>query len=274
MDRFERSGIAAYVRFAGNRRTGFSLTELLVAVSIMLMLATLSAAAVSLAGGNSKKLRTRTLIAKLDSIVVAQYTSYAGRNVDAATEVDRGAALRAIARGDLPDTWGIVSALSGTTPATLTPSQKAYVAVWNSLDDQTKQLVAADHAGAECLFLAVTHGGLADCLDCDSLRIDVGDADGDGMPEFLDAWNRPVGFILEPRKLRLPPGSGTDYFSSALPFDPVVVTTLDARGGMMRPLIMSAGPDGDYGLEADAAPKVGSLASRDNLTNFDEEARQ
>jgi type II secretory pathway pseudopilin PulG len=254
-------------------RTAFSLTEVLVAVAIILALTSLSVAALSAASGSAKRLRTRSLIAKIDSIIAAQYASYAGRNIEATDDADRGAQLRDISRGDLPDSWSVIAGLTAKPQEKLTSHQQAYVALWNSLDSKTRQDVAVKNSGAECLFLAVMRGGLADCLDCRTPHIDVGDDDNDGMPEFHDAWNRPVGFILEPRNLRLPEGSGKNYFSAALPFDPVVATAIDAPGGMMRPLILSAGADGDYGLEADAAPVAGSLACRDNLTNFDEEAR-
>lgn len=252
---------------------GFTLTELLVTTAIIMALASMTAAAVAAAGANRKKLQTRTLIAKLDSIVAAQYASYASRNVDVAPGTTRGETLRTIARGDLPDDWSTVAALAGKSSADLTIHQRAYAAIWNSISDAKRQIVPAEHSDAECLFLAVMHGGLSDCLDCESLRIDVGDDDGDGMPEFLDAWNNPVGFILEPQKLQLPPGSGKTFFSSTLPFDPVVATSLDAKGGMMRPLIVSAGPNGAFGLEADALPIPGSVDHLDNLTNFDAEAR-
>lgn len=260
--------------FASARRGhGFTLVEVLVVVAISMALASMAAAAVSAASGSRKKLQTRAVIAKIDAIIDAQYASYAGRNVDAASGTARGEVLRAMARGDLPDNWGVVRDLAARSAADLTPHQKAYVAVWNSIDDQAKQAVAVEHAGAECLFLAVTHGSLADCLDCDSLRIDVGDADKDGMPEFLDAWDKPIGFVLQPKQLQLPAGSGKAFFASALPFDPVMPASLDARGGLMRPLIVSAGPDGGLGLQADAAPIAGSSEHLDNLTNFDEEAR-
>lgn len=256
------------------RVRGFSLIELLVSVAIILALGSMAAAAVSAANGHQKKLRTRALIAKIDSIVASQYESYAGRNVEATTNADRGEILRGISRGDLPDSWTVVTGLAAKPEAELTPHQRAYAAVWKSISDQARQTIAAENASAECLFLAVMHGGLSDCLDCDSLRIDVGDEDGDDMPEFLDAWGHPIGFVLEPGKLQLPAGSGKDFFSSALPFDPVVATTLETKGGLMRPLIVSAGPDGGYGLESNAAPTPGSTEAIDNLTNFDEEARR
>ena len=251
-------------------RRAISLVEVLVAVAVMLMLGSMAMAAASVASGSGKKVRTRAIIAKLDAIIMAQYASYAGRSVAATSDAARGEALRTLAKGDLPDTWSTVATLAAKSESELTPHQRAYVAVWKSVDQAQ---VVVSNASPECLFLAVMHGGLADCLDCDSLRIEVGDTDNDGMPEFLDAWNRPIGFVHAPSGLRLPFNSNANFFSSALPFDPVVATSLGAKGGLMRPLIVSAGTDGVLGLGSDASRIPGSNESRDNLTNFDEEAK-
>lgn len=266
----ERFSRARPTRAHAARRQAFSLVEVLVAVAVILTLASMTMAAVSGASGSGKKVRTRAIIAKLDSIIMAQYASYAGRSVAATSDAARGDALRTLAKGDLPDDWSVVAGLAAKPESELTPHQRAYVAVWKSLDQSQ---VAASNSSPECLFLAVMHGGLADCLDCDSLRIEVGDTDNDGMPEFLDAWNRPIGFVYAPSGLRLPFNSNANFFSSALPFDPVVATSLGAKGGLMRPLIMSAGTDGGFGLGSNASPTPGSNESRDNLTNFDEEAK-
>lgn len=251
-------------------RRAFSLVEVLVTVAVILTLAAMSMGAVSVASGSGKKVRTRAIIAKLDAIIMAQFESYAGRSVEATSDAARGEALRALARGDLPDHWSTVAALAAKPESELTPHQRAYVAVWKSVDQAQ---VVVDNASPECLFLSVMHGGLADCLDCDALRIEVGDTDNDGMPEFLDAWNRPIGFVHAPSGLRLPFDSTANFFSTALPFDPVVATSPGARGGLMRPLIVSAGTDGALGLGSDASRVPGSTESRDNLTNFDEEAK-
>jgi prepilin-type N-terminal cleavage/methylation domain-containing protein len=270
MSFFERFSLARPTPAHAACRRAFSLVEVLVTVAVILTLASMTMAAVSVANGSGKKVRTRTVIAKIDAIIMAQYESYAGRSVAATSDAARGEALRALAKGDLPDTWSTVAALAAKSESELTPHQRAYVAVWKSVDQAQ---VVVSNASPECLFLAVMHGGLADCLDCDSLRIEVGDTDNDGMPEFLDAWNRPIGFVHAPSGLRLPFNSNANFFSSALPFDPVVATSLGAKGGLMRPLIVSAGTDGALGLGADASQIPGSNESRDNLTNFDEEAK-
>lgn len=267
---FERSSLQR--RPGQSAVGGFSLTELLVAMAIMLVLASLASAAISAAASSQKKLRTKTLIGKLNAIVASQYEEYAGRDVDAASGSLRGQALRAIAQGDLPDDWTIVSTLAAKPATDLTPHQLAYVAVWNSIAN--KQSVMQSNAGAECLFMVVMQGGIADCLDCRGLRIDIGDQDGDGMPEFLDAWGSPIRLILWPSDLQLPPGSGKRFFSTILPFDATVPAIDDSVGGLMRPLIVSAGPDRAFGLAATAAPQTGVSDNADNITNFDDEAKR
>jgi hypothetical protein len=155
--------------------------------------------------------------------------------------------------------------------------------------------------------MIVMRGGIADCLDCGALRTtDIGDKDGDGMPEFWDAWGNPIGFILWPYGLELPTGSGIRFFSgSRAPQDPFssagpsITPTLG-----LRPLIYSAGPDGEYSfdrqsearnLDAGSSPAgrdcgnwnvaptsltaglslVDGVDYRtDNITNFDAEAKQ
>lgn len=254
--------------------SGFSLTELLVAVSVILMLMALLAAAISSAKSSHRHLATESLITKLDGIIGAQYASYANLNVDASSAGGRGESLRAIARGDLPDDWTIVAELAGklaTDPATkLTPAQRAYTAIWNAVEN--KPLVMQSHSSAECLFMIVMQGGIADCLDCRGLRSEIGDVDGDEMPEFLDAWGSPIEFVLWPSGLELPAGEGKRFFSKELPFDAVLPEPGEAAGGLMRPLIVSAGPDRESGLGSDASPLTASTAHLDNLTNFDQEA--
>jgi len=251
-------------------RSAFSLTELLVSVTIILLLVSLSAAAVSGARSSHRRTATASLLAKLDAIVAPQFVSYAGKTVAAGSAEERGEALRAMAAGDLPDSWTAVAEMAATPDSELTPPQRAYKAVWESVDN--KSVVMQENENAECLFMIIMQGGIADCLDCRGLKPDVGDQDGDSMPEFLDAWGSPVGFVLWPSGLELPAGRGERYFSEDLPFDPVMPSADGAKGGLMRPLLVSAGPDRDYGLAADASPLPQSLAARDNITNFDEEA--
>jgi prepilin-type N-terminal cleavage/methylation domain-containing protein len=279
------------------RRRAFSLVELLVAISIILVLMALMGAAVSGARSNQKKQATQVLISKLDAVISQQFVSYAARDLpDAPTPAARAAELRRLVTGDMPDRWVDVKYMADNPARFTSPHQRAYIATWNSMDP--KPTVA--YAGAECLFMIVMRGGIADCLDCSDLAGGrIGDKDGDGAFEFWDAWDRPIGYILWPGDLQLPADSGTKFFGTSPPFAP------GATGRTLRPLIYSAGADGkdddpsprddgDYGFRCNAAS--GNLAAgtncghpattpasqfgtpydgaSDNITNFDAEAKE
>lgn len=283
-------------------RPAFTLTELLVAVAIILVLMSLIGGAVSAARGSLKKQNTQSLIGKLNAIIQQQYASYATRPVVSATSsAQRATALRQMASGDMPDSWKEVIAIksgsatlvsSGTTPTLfpLNAAQRAYVSYYNTISP-TDQF-----ADAECLFMIVMIGGIADCLDCGGLAVaEKGDKDGDNAPEFLDAWGNPIRYVLWPAGLELPSGSGTRFFSSTAPFTSGSISP--APGGLMRPLIFSAGPDGkgstvvsdgsnivmnqDCGNPANATvailgglPASDADSRADNITNFDDETKQ
>jgi prepilin-type N-terminal cleavage/methylation domain-containing protein len=244
---------------------GFSLVELLVVITIMLALMGLAGAAVSNARNSQKRQETQGLIAKLDAVIQQQFASYAGRDVVAATPAARAVELRRQVTGDLPDRWVDVKFMADNAAQFTSPQQRVYIAVWNSFPaskrlcpgDTGYPTTAADlnnpatltahgqnfvsfaHSGAECLFMIVMRGGIANCLDCSDLTTGrIGDKDGDGAFEFWDAWNNPIGYILWPGALELPADSGQKFFSTSAPFAP------GASGRTMRPLLYSAGPDG------------------------------
>lgn len=255
----------------------FTLTELLVAMAIVLVLSSLMGVAVSASQTSAKVRRTRAVIAKIDAMIGAQYDSYAGQNPVATPLKSRGDALREAVDKDLPDSWNDVERLANEAAdpvalAAMSPHQRAYVSVWKSVASRglTEQIRQAN-GSAECLFMIVMQGGIADCLDCRMSRMDVGDQDRDGMPEFWDAWDRPIGFVLWPRSLRLPANAKTQFFSEKAPFDPVMPSPSEALGGLLRPLIFSAGPDGEPGMGEAAAPLLPDAS--DNVTNFDEVAK-
>lgn len=277
------------------RRSAFSLVELLVAITIILVLMALTGAAVSAARGGQKKQATQVLIAKLDAIVRTQYASYASRDVDSATDpAARAVALRRMISGDLPDRWVDVKTMAEDDKRYPSPHQQAYIAVWNSMNPKPTDR----YAGAECLFMIVMRGGIANCLDCGDLAsARIGDKDQDGAFEFWDEWGNPIGFILWPGGLELPADGGTRYFSNSAPFTPGAVAPV------MRPLIYSGGPDeskasetanGDFGFACSVtsgnlaagdncgnpavAPTSGfgrpSAGASDNITNLDAEAKR
>ena len=308
---------------ADAHRRGFSLVELMVVMTIMTLLVGLLGAALAGARTSSKKQQTQLLISKLDAIIRQQFASYASKTAPVPASLPAGFSSRAAYRswyirrnlisGDLPDRWTDVQAIatgttvsSGTTCLPVSSPQRAYQSLWNGLSAEKRTIpatdpvrhVAAAYSGAECLFMIVMQGGVANCIDCGELRTaERGDKDGDGAFEFWDAWGNPIGFILWPAAVQLPATTGSAFFSGARaleePFPAVGVYPSPGLG--MRPLIYSAGPDGEYGFDRvdedsnilagvncgnwrmaptqNAAGQVSGTDYRaDNITNLDAEA--
>ena len=70
-------------------RRGFTLTELLVVISIILLLMTLLGGAVSAARNSGKISATRATIEKLSLIISQQYATYGSRAIVSATRAAR-----------------------------------------------------------------------------------------------------------------------------------------------------------------------------------------
>jgi hypothetical protein len=107
------------------------------------------------------------------------------------------------------------------------------------------QLCAANNVtSAELLHLIITRGPVADPDVVAHFRDDeVRDSDGDGLPEFVDGWNRPIMFKRWP----------TGFASPLQPIDGTlrnIDTLVASNGHRLLPLIYSAGVDGSYDIEA------------------------
>ncbi|MGB8852178.1 MAG: type II secretion system protein [Pirellulales bacterium] len=315
-----RDGLSA----AHSARRGFTLTELLVVIGIVLVLMGLLSAAVAGARGSVKKQATSSFIQKIDAVIQEQYARYDSLAVSAAvipsavTSVTNRSAARAwyirrnLISGDLPDCWDDVRLMAtGTAVAgqgqtfPVTGIQRSCVGYFQSVCDNRSNPLAAtkptdDFEDAECLFMIITAGGVADCIDCGELRsVMRGDKDADGAPEFWDEWGNPIRFVLWPPGLELPLGSR--FFSGSRAVDSAIPAPADTsapRPGLgLRPLIFSSGPDGlggtamnggsnillgiDCGNPASAAVSLfggpdssGGSSRSDNITNFDDEAKQ
>ncbi len=114
-----------------------------------------------------------------------------------------------------------------------------------------------DNQGAECLYMIVmlaTADGEARSLFNER---SIGDVDGDGLPEFVDGWGRPINF------LRWAPGFESDLQANANEFagnndawitqadadhDPFDLFRSDPFAFRLMPLIFSAGSDESYGI--------------------------
>lgn len=209
----------------------------------------------------------------------------------------RLAALRELMRMELPDRISDVTdtpSLLFRNPANVfngAPAQALYItppAVWRNyrrragytqnlpLPNTWPQTVAggsstwtSENQQAECLYmiLATTQDENDSGLDFFA-QSEIGDIDGDGMPEILDAWGRPImwirwpaGFISDRQRPSDPAFTQPDALGSGPdPFDPLRLdpryTDQDAPNQrqndpfLMYPLIYSAGPDGVYELYA------------------------
>jgi hypothetical protein len=124
----------------------------------------------------------------------------------------------------------------------------------------------AEFEDAECLYMILT-SGLAD-ESIGNQHTDprtVGDADGDGMPEFHDSWGRPIRFI------RCAPSFVSDLqivdsIARHDPFDPLKI---DKLAYVTTPLIYSHGLDHQDGITHPPADGAGfALPSTSNPTTL------
>jgi prepilin-type N-terminal cleavage/methylation domain-containing protein len=269
------------------RRQAFSLVELLVAITIILVLMALMGAGLSAARSSGAKQKTLATISAIDAIVQRHFVACESNAATAGLPGDRGAVLRQIVTADMPDSWAEVRHMKANASRFGSARHRRYVATLDVVQP-TDQF-----SSAECLFMIVMQGGLADCLACSSLDLaSKGDKDGDGAPEFLDAWGEPIHYVLWPGGFESP--LGVKYFSTTPPFDGG--TAAAAPGGTMRPLIFSGGPDklgstninaGSYlGMAANCGnpqvapittlggPDSGTDSREDNVTNLGTEVRR
>jgi len=192
---------------------GFTLVELLVTVTIIGILAGVMLGAVQAARESARHVKTRSTITKLHTIVMEQYESYRTRRLAINTiGIDplpaaqaRLLAIRDIMRLEMPERWSDV--LSGPVAPINRPAlSRAY---WRRYAQAKLKCEATYPVGtyrnqsqerlnryssAECLYMIVTMAGGADARDQfnDS---EIGDADGDTLPEFHDAWGNPILFL-------------------------------------------------------------------------------
>jgi hypothetical protein len=276
-------------------------------VSIVLVLMTLLGGGVSAARTSGAKQKVRSTIAVIDAILREHFTRVESSRTPASGPAeDRAAMLRRQVTADMPDSWDDVHYMKSHPQEFNSARQRGYVAFLDAvkpnyqLGDRNE-----DYADAECLFMIVMQGGLADCLTCLGLeKIKIGDKDEDGALEFWDEWDEPIRYVLWPAGFELP--VGTKFFSAVPPFSGAVATGDSA--GPMRPLIFSGGPSrlsstSVHGVSKDstdseevasylllnnhcgdpAHPSIAILGGlpagsddhrRDNITNFDGRAKR
>jgi hypothetical protein len=292
-------------------RVAVTLIELLIAISIIATLSALFLGASRAAMESSRASRTKMTILKLHTLLMEQWASYETRRVDldpAVTgEIDeklrtgvinqtqhgnmyadlRVLALRELMKFEMPDRW---TDFDLTRPAYATKQAgsrdeaaillKSVPTIARSYYRRYMKAVAAvsddqvdANQGAECLYMTImlmTGDGEARTMFAAQ---DIGDDDGDGLPEFLDGWGRPISY------LRWAPGAiarssivSDDSDSDHDPFDPFRRATIavgsanqwPASNLYTNPLNSSSSPIGSYveALRGAVIPTGGQVGFR------------
>jgi prepilin-type N-terminal cleavage/methylation domain-containing protein len=251
-----------------NRETAtcraFTVIELMVVISIIALLAIMTASALSNAAEQARAQRTRAIIDKIDQLVMEKWDSYRTRSIPYVRTADsrttarnRLYALRELQRLELPqcanDIWDNPSYLAGNAIPAVNRGYRRRsppLASWNSANEES-----------ECLYLIISamKDGDKNAIEFFSTS-EIGDTDQDGLLEILDGWGTPIIFV------RWPAGFTSDATTPALthqvangsiapdPFDPIKVdprnTGSDATKHTyaLTPLIFSLGADKSNGI--------------------------
>jgi prepilin-type N-terminal cleavage/methylation domain-containing protein len=277
-------------------RRGFTLTELLIAITIIGILGMAGMSVYSKARNSARKAQTRGLITRLHYVVMGQYDAQRTRRLNLSVMPDpksaawaRLHAVREILRYEFPDRWSDVVIFGSGPPALRTLKQdhplkqppilagryhRIVVNAWRGLVNRGYSATEANdtinhNAAAECLYMIIMSIPYA----AENFGTnDSGDVDQDGLPEFHDAWGRPIRF------LRWAPGfidSDLQHIATSYepsnpawvadnpdwsqkesenhdPLDPrrldMPTTSEPYRGTRLLPLIYSAGVDGIYDI--------------------------
>jgi prepilin-type N-terminal cleavage/methylation domain-containing protein len=140
--------------------------------------------------------------------------------------------------------------ISMTNPAYINPVTEEP----NTGDDIT------EFQGAECLYMIITLATADGEARSQFHEGDIGDVDGDGAPEFLDGWGRPINFLrwapgfdsdiqLNANELGTPTPGNTVWAAAASgDHDPFDIFRVDPPAFRLVPVIFYAGRDETFGI--------------------------
>ena len=261
-------------------RFAFTLVELLVTIVILSILSSLVLFAMTGALETAKIQQTKTRIAKLDRELSRMWTGYLSRRVPIrfqrpttgsnvvtvddwqnesyrmARQQGRLVALRDLMRLEIPDRKTDVTgdvypgAVDFNGDGIVDERDRPLLSrAYHNLASKTQW--TAKFQGAECLYMILTvNAGTGSRGRPFLSENEMGDVDGDGMPEILDAWGEPIRF------LRWAPGFESPLYDRGQPdpFDPHQVDNMwnaDSSSGArfpLYPVILSTGPNREFAL--------------------------
>ena len=258
-------------------RAGFTLVELLVSLVIISILSAMTLSGLSAVRRRSREEATRTTIRKIHEIIVPQYESYLDKRLDRTTCISAGSSafpalsgsgrrqfeggklvvIRKTLAFEMPDNWGDI----GSVPAAYGSGRTAAYA---SHETATTNInISDDIDSAECLYMICLLSGFQPEAMENFRAEEIGDKDGDGKPEFHDAWGMPIAFIRWPTGFDGPITLNQETDA----FDPESIDTSIPSPSPPRflpgvvPLIYSAGLDQEYGLDVAQAAGFQSNAN-------------
>lgn len=256
-----------------SRRRGVTLVELMVICAILGVLMGMVLFALQGATETARADRTRAQVVKINDLIMSRWDGYRERplpyRIPPGTPRNSTAALRLevtweLMRMELPERVADVrdgSAKFNLQPALWRTYQAKLIALTGAPANDPTSKWSERYVGAECLYLI-----LSTIRDGDSNGLDffasseIKDLDGDGVPEILDGWGRPLGFFRWAPGFTAAAGMPSviqsgDATKQPDPFDPLGVYKSSNHFALF-PLIYSAGPDGRFENDTDGKAYV------------------
>jgi prepilin-type N-terminal cleavage/methylation domain-containing protein len=260
-------------------RPGFTLTELLIVITIIGMLASMTLGALYSARESARVAKTQATITKLDAIIQAKYAEFLTRRLPIASRLSNNRpihpkvmaelklqVLREIIRMEMPDrltditypridptntnrSRDDIDATFNVTVGTVTETlrrpainRRYFRKIYDMSKTDGTLLISTKFAEAELLYLVVASDPDAREQFTEN---EIGDNDGDGFFEFVDGWGRPIMFLRWAPAFRSDIQTG-DVENDHDPFD---TRKIDPMAFRLAPLIYSGGPDKKFGLK-------------------------